>query len=383
MKFRIFIVSFLAILILSSCKSDNLEFLDVIQVRNSVIVLNEGNFGKKGSLSYFDYPDMLDYDGIYANEDQKGFGQTSCFAKLTQLGLFVVSKDKPFLSVFRNIGGGVTYEFIAVLVDKLSEGEQAHAVELVSIPNIALTKTSVIENQPFLFLTTSKNIHRYNPSLKKIDKTYFEEEQGFYEILFKDNTLFVIGDKGLYAINDKVEHLGAATGGFTIGKDGSLWASNYDKESDKTELLKIDAKTLEIERITISANIKTVVYDGTWRPTSLIASKRENAIFFIENVDIDNYKLFKYDVDRKELKTLLTLDETKESFSASALVYCPFSDEINALVKVPGWNDLEKNAIITIDAKTGNLNSKVEYNGLYFPTMLILGRDEYKYVYKE
>lgn len=151
-----------------------------------------------------------------------------------------------------------------------------------------------------------------------------------------------------------------ATQGFAIMPDGSVWAA------DDKELLRIDPKTLAVERVLLPVSISASW--GSWNPGSLSASPTEKVLYFIG----DDGAVYRY-VYGKPAEAIITAPEGY-MFYGSGIDIDPATGNIVALMTSKG-NSTEVKPYyenrVAIYSPKGVEQQHKEYSGYRFPSMVV------------
>ncbi|MFI3268593.1 MAG: DUF5074 domain-containing protein [Rikenellaceae bacterium] len=207
-------------------------------------------------------------------------------------------------------------------------------------------------------------------------------EAGAYDTFVADGNLFVrVGTtayayelEGLSSSSEYVE-LGTIKSGFIKSKDGSVWGANG------ADLIKVNTRDLTVESVTIVDGGSVFVESWSWKPTSWVASTRENAFFYTTSTNgWSASEVVKYNIDTEAVTRnfIYPTDDTDGySLYGTCLLYDSQRDEI-ACIATQGYTAY--NGLYLFDADTKIKSYSVLYDtadgdvygtkDLFFPCMM-------------
>ncbi len=325
-------------------------------------VLNEGQYGKSpATLNYYNgtgWDRMI----FQANNPDVTLGTSGTMGVCSNKYMYVVAKQTPFvveidLSTFvRN----------AEIASGLDAGAQASAFALIDDARGVLT--------------TTKGAYVVTLNPLALGEKFTGDVTGTQDVVVSNGHIFITTNSALKVYNastlDFEQDLAIAKTGFAQA-GGFLWAANA------TKLLKIDAKSLTAEEITLPDNLSVFYNSFVYTPTGLQASPQGDALYFaqttVEGYSISGRDIYKYTIASGEAKKLFTAPVdgvNKWSIYGAGVNVDPRSGHIYAVYTEDGWGEhFLKTAIFELDASGAQVR-KIDYTSnpetvYWFPSMLL------------
>ena len=322
-------------------------------------VLNEGQFGKTpASINYYNDKKWTLKLFQTANAG-KTLGITGVDAVFDNGKVYAVSKQKVLLSQ----ADAATFKEIARIEDKdnpIGVNGQAYSFCVANAQKGVLTTNQGAYEVNLSPLSIGKPLSHIELDKKKNNPTYCGNITKVGEYVFLINN----GIVKVYKAADLsfVKELGEAVSGFVQSKDGNLWATN------KTELVKIDPRSLNVSRITLDKSI-SVYYDDAsfvYHPATLAASLNDNALYFVSaqgsGSSMVGRDIIKFNIASQKATPFFAAPAKNLIVYGAALSVHPKTGNLYAIYTEEGWGAHYLNtAIYVIDAKTGKQVEKIAY----------------------
>ncbi|SFE51414.1 protein of unknown function [Chitinophaga sp. CF118] len=340
----------LLVLVMASCSKD--ENITTVKGRydNGFFLLNEGSWGNEtGSVHFYSYDTDSLYLYVYEKENT-GTGDTLGTNKQV-LEFGTIYNNKLYLVV--NLGGPLVVTDASTLketgrINNLPD--RAHAFVGVDNTRGLISTVNGIYPVNLSSLTTGTKISGIDGSVTDMIKA------GNYIFVLSANNGIVALNAGDYSV---AKVIGAATTGFAIGKDGSVWAATVNS------LLKINASTLAVDTINTSFDVYFNEYN--YNSGSIVASTTENAVYVTSAYTM----VYKYIVGNAASLTtpFITLPANHYLFGKGIA----YNEKKGELV-LNTTNDIyggTVNTIYSYNATTGAEGNNFIYNGKYYPAMAV------------
>jgi hypothetical protein len=340
----------LFVMIATSCSKDEDANASKGKYDNGFFLLNEGNYSHEtGSVHFYSYTTDSLYLYAYDTENPgKTLGTTT---QVLEFG--TIFNNKLFLVV--NLGGPLVVTDAYTLketgrISSLPNGDQAHAFVGVDASRGLLSSNAGIYPVDLSSLTTGTKISGIT--------------EGVGDMIKAGNYIFVLSEtQGIVALNSSdysiAKIIGAATTGFTIGKDGDVWAATPNS------LLKINPGTLKTDTINTSFAVYYNPY--TYTSGSIVASTTENAVY----VTSDFKAVYKYVVgNNASIATPFITIPDNHFFYGKGIAYNPQKNTL-MLTTTDNLYGGPINTIYSYNASTGVQGGSFIYNGPYYPAMIV------------
>lgn len=357
---KLFLYAFaaFAIFALGSCSDEEgggyVPPLD--KYRGGFYVLNEGSYGHTpASVNYYDMASgRWSLEIFQANNSGEQLGNTGTVAVCSTDKMYIVSKETPRLV---EVG-------LADFVKKSALSEEAFSGKAYGF--------ALIDDSHGV-LTTSEGAFSVSLDPIQLDQAFYEGRALWGDVAVKDGYIFLTTSANenyvvkVYKAStlEFVKDFSAVTTGFTEA-GGMLWAANKDK------LVKIDPATLSAEEFALPEGISVYYNQWAYTPTGLHASKRGDALYFVEGTS-SGYDVYKFTIAAGSASKLFSapvVDGNKYSVYGSGLNIDPATDELY-LFYTQDWG---KNVMIyVVDGATGELKKTFPYTDAeyWYPSMLI------------
>lgn len=355
MKNRLILPLFLLLAFACSKNDDENTPVDGYDRVYPLLVVNKGKHIPEvgmGSVCRYTVNNNKYKGDIYGGAENTGMGGETTFATLWQDTLYVVSKHNNTgnaLSAYNNKTGAYLKGY------KTEEGIQASS--FVAINNkIGILSTSGAGALIIDMATLTKRDALKGTSTVTGDMIVCEN---YLYIIDNQERILIYPLTDIETATPKV--IEKAIGGFSVGKNGTLWAyyndSSYDSatskpiESPNSSFIKINTSTAqEIGRVPITIPILKSFM--TYYPGLTTASVSENALFFIKSAEVASPILYKYDIHNGVTENFYTLTNN-ESFKN--IVYNPSNNTVSAIAY---RLENDNYSIVTIDATSGKLKQR-------------------------
>lgn len=259
-----------------------------------------------------------------------------------------------------------------VALSKFSAGDSPKMLATVAAFDAPVKTFSGINEEIGIITANTANII----DLKTLTvKGTLKGSEGAANTFVADGYLFVITTEGAKAYKvdglsatTEPKLLGAAIVGFVQSKDGSVWAFG------SKELLRINTHDLSTIVIPLTDGIEIKLSSYPWKQFSMVASTKENAIFWVNDKGFDGFEggsgtgaeVYKYMVSTNIVsKDFITSEDLNGyMFYGPSLLYNAETDELVCATLLAGYEDFSKNAIQIFNASTGVKSSEVAYSTL-------------------
>lgn len=286
--------------------------IKVIDV-NAFFVINEGKYGTPASAYYYNGESWADH---YIT----GLGQTGTVGVIQGAYMYIVAKEAPYLSQVNLSNLSINKQLSAEIDDKLDNG-QANNFCVIN------------ENEGILAASRGAYKVTLNPlalgeMLPGLNSTE-ANGNGCKDLIKTDDYVFInnMGTIKVYKTSDLsfVKDLESEmTTGFTQSKDGNVWAAN------EGDLIKINAKTLAVETISLPDGYVVNYNSMAYTPTCLCASTSENAIFFVKKDGWSSKEAYKFNIDSQSLTKVMTANDGY-NFYGAGLAVNPYNGNVYGL----------------------------------------------------
>jgi hypothetical protein len=317
---------------------------------NGFFILNEGSYNSTtGSVHFYSYDnDSLSLD-VYAKENpDKTFGTTT-----QTLEFGTIFNNRLYLVV--NLGGPL------VVTDPYSLKETGR---LSNLPVSAQAHAFVGVDASRGLVSTVEGIYPVNLSTVTAGAKISGIDAGVADLIKAGNYIFALtADKGIVALKTSdysiAKVIGAATTGFAIGKDGSVWAASVNA------LLKINPSTLAVD--TIPTTFDIFYNEFNYNSGAIVASATENAVY----VTSEYNAVYKYVAGNAASLTTPFINVPADHYLfGKGIAYNAKRGEL-VLSTTDNVFGGQKNTIYTYSATTGTQKDAFTYNGAYYPAMIL------------
>lgn len=323
----------------------------VQEIVGGFYIVNEGWFGhENGSVNHFDGKEKLT-PKVYAKyNNDLTLGTTTTFGVKHGANYYFVSKQDNRLVVADTL----SWKNVGTLIETGGDGRAFAGVD----DKIGVITTNngawAVNLAPLSIGTQLEGTANTQCGAVHATKDY----------------LFVINSKTgilVYAIKDNfklVKTIDKGSVGFAV-KGDYLWAGA------ETELLKINAKSLDVEIVVLPADVKIGNSWGAWNKGGLCAAPNEDAIYFPKSgMWGGGNEIYKYVIgDESSLGNIFATGIADDSFYGAGISVDPISGDIVAtFTKEYGYLD---NRLVIFDAKTGAEKLRYKFEGYYFPSHIL------------
>lgn len=348
------LIALLALSLFTSCNDDqDTSTPEPPASDNGFYIVNEGWAGHDpGSINYYDLVSRNLQEELYqSNNEGMKLGETSTNGIIHNDKMYIVSKITPYLVQVNKSD----FKHIAAIEGDGAIGRNGQAHNFCIVNNT----TGILTGSAGAFKVTLAPLALGEQIVA--GKCGDIVKAGDYIFMIVDSHVNVYSSSDLKLVK---ENIGAANTGLTQSKDGSIWAANGNT------LLQINSSTLAVQTVTLPDELK-VHYDATYHPSTLVASKLENALYFRP----DGWtvkKIYKYTIDTKVASIIM--DSPELTFSIySTLSVSPQTGNIVAIFTEDGYGDHYKNnKIVIADGITGAEIKVIDYSGVFwFPSIVV------------
>lgn len=200
------------------------------------------------------------------------------------------------------------------------------------------------------------------------------------DMLKAGNYIFVLDGEGLDVLNASdyslAKNFSNITVGFAVTTDGAIWAagSALDSVGNITDslLVKIDPATLDTSNVRLPFDVNGTF--GFWHSGSIVASKKENAVFLAYNVPYeDGTTIYKYNVgDPASIATPFITISFDHELYGQGIGYDAAHNQLIATTIQSGFgNNSAYNDLDFYDGTVRMPLRDIPYKGYYFPAKLV------------
>ena len=315
---------------------------------NGFFIFNEGSYNSTtGSVHFYSYDSSALSLDVYAKENpDKTFGTT-----MQTLEFGTIFNNKLYLVV--NLGGPL------VVTDAYSLKETGR---IAAPPANAHAFVGVDASRGLI--STVNGIYPVNLSTVTAGAKISGIDGSVTDLIKAGNYIFALTqDKGIVALKTSdytvAKVIGAATTGFAIGKDGSVWAASVNA------LLKINPGTLAVD--TIPTTFDIFYNEFNYNSGAIVASATENAVY----VTSEYNAVYKYVVGNAASLTAPFIAVPADHYLfGKGIAYNAKKGEL-ILTTTDNIYGGQKNTIYTYSATTGTRIDDFTYNGAYYPAMVL------------
>lgn len=357
-KLLLYAFAAFAILSLGSCSDDDgYNYVPPTdKYTGGFYVLNEGSYGHTpASVNYYNPASgQWSLNIFQANNPGETLGNTGTMAVCGTDKMYLVSKGAPSLV---EVG-------LADFVKKSALPEEALSAQAYGFALI---------DDAHGVLTTSEGAYSVALDPIRLDRAFYEGRALWGDVAVKGGHVFLTTSANdgyvvkVYKAStlEFVKDFSSVTTGFTEA-GGMLWAADKDK------LVKIDPATLTAEEFALPEGISVYYNQWTYTPSGLHASKRGDALYFVEGTS-SGYDVYKYAIAAGTASKLFSapvVEGQKYSVYASGLNIDPATDDLYLFYT----NDWGAHATIyVVDGASGELKKTFPYTDAeyWYPSMLI------------
>jgi hypothetical protein len=336
------------VMVTASCSKDDDTTASKGKYDNGFFLLNEGNYSHEtGSVHFYSY--AKDSISKYAYNTENPNKELGTNTQMLEFG--TIFNNKLYLVV--NLGGPL------VITDAYTLKETGR---LTSIPDSAHSFVGVDASRGLI--STIHGIYPVNLSSVTVGNKISGIEASVGDMIKAGDYVFILtADKGIIALKASdysiTKVIGAATTGFAVGKDGSVWAATPNS------LLKINTGTLAVDTINTPFDVYYNPY--VYNSGSIVASTTENAVY----VTSDYTSVYKYVVgNAASLNTPFITVPANQFLYGKGIAYNAKKGEL-VLNKTDNIYGGTVNTITSYNATTGAEGKSIIYNGPYYPAMTI------------
>ena len=352
---RLLWATLMAVLVMSSCSKndDNKVPTPTGPYADGFFILNEGWFGhENGSVNFYQYgADTLQLGAFAAAND--GNSPTTSAATLEDgiiIGndLFLISAhDGPITvadaATLRELGqitlDGADFRSMAALDENTAVVSSGSDIYTIDLKSLTINATPVYKGS----------------NIKKLVK------EGDYLLASSNNGVDII------KISDwsLVKHFDGPTEGYVTTKDGTVYGAGGKL------LVSMDAAAQDTTQVSLTQAIWS--NDYTYNAPSLVASTKENAVYYIAQPTsgYSGNEIYKYvKGDAGSLNTPFITLPSGETFYSTGLGYDKKNNQI-VTWSITGYGETDSNFLRFYDASTGDLNRSIEYKHVFFPGNIV------------
>lgn len=310
-------------------------------------IINEGMFGKGGIVNFYNSATNKVETNVFGKLNaSKELGNTTQFATIYNERMYLISKQGALV-----VADAKTLKEIA-RIDNFNDVAADGSAFCGVNANLGL-------------VSTSKGIYKLNLNPLSVEEKLVGISGSAGELLQYRNYVFALVAKKIHAINTSTweveKTFNAGKSGLTVSKDGMIWST------DDNLLIKINPYTLEMETIAMPNGTKATYNQWAWTQGSLTASKQENALFFVSNMNV-----FKYTIgDINSLNTPLFTVPSGRMIYGTGLNVDPKTNQVLITTIVDYGQDAAKNNLYFYDGTTGSLKKNIFYEEIWFPSMIV------------
>ncbi|SDZ82945.1 protein of unknown function [Arachidicoccus rhizosphaerae] len=345
----------MVIVLMTACSKndDNSVTTPTGPYANGFFILNEGWYGhENGSVNFYQYgADTLQLSAFAAANN--GNSPTTSTATLEDGA--IIGND---LFLISTAGGPITVADAATLqqVGQITmDGSSFRAIAAIDANTAVVSSGSDIYTIDLNSLTINTTPVYAGNYIKKLLKV------GDYLLASSNNGVDII------KISDwsLVKHFDGPTEGYVTTKDGTVYGAGGKL------LVSVNAASQDTTQIALNQAIW--VDDYAYHAPSLVASSKENAIFYIAKPTsgYSGNEIYKYTKgDAGSLNAPFITLPTGETFYSTGLGYDKQNNQI-VTWSITGYSETDSNFLRFYDATTGDLVKSIEYKHIYFPGNIV------------
>ena len=314
-------------------------------------VVNEGQYGKPGSVCY--YSDKKWSNRIFQeNNPNKAIGGTTTNGVISGNNIYFVSKESPLL-----------------VETSLNDFKQKSTIESTTSTGQANNFCAI--NSEVGILTTSQGAYKVALNPLGLGQQLSQANNACKDIIKAGKYAFVISTNSVLVYNAAnttfVKSLKVqATTGFAQSKDGSVWAANGNT------LFRINTSDLTTENVSLPDGVKVNYNSMAYSPSSLCAATTANALYFVKSDGWNSKDGYRYDIDAKTLTKIVSAP-AGYSFYGAGLSMNPLNGYVYAIFTEDGFGDHYKNnKILVVDGSSTTTIETIDYSGeFWFPSVIV------------